>query len=312
MISLALGKPFLEFPVEVFVEKVTDSLIEVMERQKSRGVIFGASGGVDSLVSAALCLKSREKINMWRVVGLQMNDRRVKGESYNQEIYRGLGVDLIEKDITSEAISHEKQTKMPPRWLTICLMKFILKYTPIKARRSLILAIKDEKASKCVLIHFLRLTLLHRLRIARLCEYAARNDLMVVICANRTEAMLGYFVEKGIDDPKMGAFAPIAGLYKSQVMRTAQFLGLPERAIHQRPSPGFGGIYDEQIIGPYELVDPVLIGLQLGYSDIQIAQAICPYGKKRNKKIAFRRKNPFGIQYVGFIRKLVELNLRKK
>lgn len=69
------------------------------------------------------------------------------------------------------------------------------------------------------------LTLLHRLRISKLKEYAARHGLMVIICANRTEGMLGYFVEKGIDDPEMGDYAPISGLYKCQVICTARFLG---------------------------------------------------------------------------------------
>ncbi len=307
-----LEKHLLEFPVEVFVENTSENLIAQMERKKFRGVVFGASGGVDSLVSAALCLKAREKSDSWHVVGLQMNDTRVKRESYNKEVYRALGVDLILRDITEEAIFHEKQSGMPPRWLTICLMKFVLRWTSIKTRRRLIMAVKAGTVPGWVLIHFNLLTLLHRLRISKLKEYAARHGLIVIICANRTEGMLGYFVEKGIDDPEMGDYAPISGLYKCQVIHTARFLGLPEKVIRQRPSPGFGGIYDEEIIGPYELVDLVLVGLQLGYSDIEITQAICSYDQKRNKKAPLRRKVPFGIQYVDFIRKLVELNARRK
>ena len=307
-----LRKHLLDFPVEVFVENTSENLITQMEDKRFRGFVLGASGGIDSLVSAALCLKPIEKRNMWRVVGLQMNDRRVKGESYNTEMYRDLGVDLIESDITSEAIFHEKQSKMPPRWITIRLMKFILRCAPIKTRRHLIMAVKAGTVPGWVLNHFHLLTLLHRLRIAKLKEYAGRHGLMVIICANRTEGMLGYFVEKGIDDPEMGDYAPISGLYKSQVITTAQFLGLSEKIIRQRPSPGFGGIYDEEIIGPYALVDLVLVGLQLGYSDTEITQAICSYDQKRNKNAPLRRKVLFGIQYVEFIRKLVELNVRRK
>ena len=307
-----LRKYLLDFPVELFVESTSENLIAQMENKKLRGVVFGASGGIDSLVSTALCLKASEKRNSWRVVGLQMNDTRIKGESYNNEMYMDLGIDLIVSDITAEAIFHEKQSGMPPRWLTVCLMKFFLRWTPTMARRRLILALKAGTAPGWALIHFQLLTLLHRLRISKLKEYAARHGLMVIICANRTEGMLGYFVEKGIDDPEMGDYAPISGLYKCQVIHTARFLGLPEKVIRQRPSPGFGGIYDEEIIGPYGLVDLVLVGLQLGYSDIEITQAICSYDQKRNKKALLRRKVPFGIQYVDFIRKLVELNARRK
>jgi len=307
-----LRKHLLDFPVELFVESTSENLIAQMENKKLRGVVFGASGGIDSLVSTALCLKASEKRNSWRVVGLQMNDTRIKGESYNNEMYRDLGIDLIVSDITAEAIFHEKQSGMPPRWLTVCLMKFFLRWTPTMARRRLILALKAGTAPGWALIHFQLLTLLHRLRISKLKEYAARHGLMVIICANRTEGMPGYFVEKGIDDPEMGDYAPISGLYKCQVIHTARFLGLPEKVIRQRPSPGFGGIYDEEIIGPYGLADLVLVGLQLGYSDIEITQAICSYDQKRNRKAPLRRKVPFGIQYVDFIRKLVELNARRK
>lgn len=110
-----LEKHLLEFPVEVFVESTSENLIAQMENKKLRGVVFGASGGIDSLVSTALCLKASEKRNSWRVVGLQMNDTRIKGESYNNEMYRDLGIDLIVSDITAEAIFHEKQSGMPPR-----------------------------------------------------------------------------------------------------------------------------------------------------------------------------------------------------
>jgi len=307
-----LRKHLLDFPVELFVESTSENLIAQMERKKFRGVVFGASGGVDSLVSAALCLKASEKRNSWRVVGLQMNDTRIKGESYNNEMYRDLGIDLIVSDITAEAISQEKGGGMPPRWLTVCLMKFFLRWTPTMARRRLILALKAGTAPDWALIHFQLLTLLHRLRIERLREYATRNGLMIVICANRTEGTLGYFVEKGIDDPEMGDYAPISGLYKCQVIHTAHFLGLPEKVIRQRPSPGFGGIYDEEIIGPYNLVDLVLVGLELGYPDTEIREAIKAFADKWRKKTFLKIKPSYDIQYVRFLRKLVELNAREK
>ena len=307
-----LRKHLLDFPVELFVESTSENLIAQMEKKKLRGVVFGASGGIDSLVSAALCLKASEKRNSWRVVGLQMNDTRIKGESYNNEMYRDLGIDLIVSAITAEAIFHEKQSGMPPRWLTVCLMKFFLRWTPTMPRRRLILALKAGTAPGWARIHVQLLTLLHRLRIERLREYATRNGLMIVICANRTEGTLGYFVEKGIDDPEMGDYAPISGLYKSQVIPTAQFLGLPEKIIRQRPSPGFGGIYDEEIIGPYKLVDLVLVGLELGYPDTEIREAIEHFADKWRKKTFLKIKPSYDIQYVRFLRKLVALNAREK
>jgi len=314
MVSLLeiLEKKLFEFPVDLFIKKSAQNLITEINHQGYRGVILGASGGIDSLVTTAHCLKAMEKRYKWPVVAFQMNDSRINGELYNTEIYSALGADLIQTDITTEAIDMEKRLRMPPRWLTVCLMKLILRWVPTRAKRRVILSVMSSKAPGWVLIHYRLLTLLHRLRIARLKEYAIRHGLMLVICSNLTEASLGYFVEQGVDDPQMGDYAPLSALYKSQVIQVAQFMGIPENVIHQRPSPGFGGIYDEEIIGPYELVDLVLVGLQLNYSDAEITQAICPHACKFKKKGSFRRKGPYDIQYVRFIRQLAKLNDQKR
>jgi len=83
-----------------------------MDRQGFRGAVLCASGGLDSLVTAALCLRARGKRDKWQVVAFQMNDSRIKGELYNAEMYRALGADLIQTDITTEAIDMEKRLGM--------------------------------------------------------------------------------------------------------------------------------------------------------------------------------------------------------
>ncbi len=306
------GGDLFGFPVGLFVESSALNLAEEMDRRGFRGAVFGASGGIDSLTTACLCLRARKKGEKSQVVALQMNDARIKGEFYNPELYRALGADLVQIDITTEAIGMEKHLGMPPRWLTACLMKLVLRWLPVRARSRVIVAVESGRAPGWVLSHYQLLTLLHHLRIARLREYAANHRLMLVICANLTEVSLGYFVEQGIDDPQMGDCAPLSGLYKSQVRSTAKFMGLPEHILSQRPSPGFGGVYDEEIIGPYEIVDLILVGLQLGYSDAEITGVILPYARKLWEAGRLRGKASHDIDYVRLIRELVTLNARKR
>jgi NH3-dependent NAD+ synthetase len=312
MSPTAIGGDLFDFPVGLFVESSALNLAVEMDRGGFRGAAFGASGGIDSLTTASLCLRASEKRGKSQVVVLQMNDARVKGELYNPELYRVLGADLIQIDITTEAIRREKHLGMPPRWLTACLLKLALRWLPMRARRRMILAVEAGRAPGWVLSHYQLLTLLHRLRIARLREYAASHRLMLVICANLTEVSLGYFVEQGVDDPQMGDCAPLSGVYKSQVRTTAKFVGLPEHIMSQRPSPGFGGVYDEEIIGPYEIVDLILVGLQLGYSDAEIIRVIRPYARKLLEAGRLRRRSSHDIDYVRFIRELVTLHARKR
>lgn len=306
-----LEEMLLKFSPDLFVERSTQSLIADMDQQGFRGAVFGASGGIDSLVTAALCLRAKEKRDKWQVVAFQINDSRVKGEHYNTEIYRSLGAHLIQNDITTQVIHMEKRLGMPPRWLTMWLMKLVLRWVPTKAKRRLILAVMNDAAPGWMRIHYQLLTLVHHLRIARLKEYANRHKLLLLICSNLTETSLGYFVEQGVDDPQMGDCAPLSSVYKSQVLRVARFLGLPEHIIHQRPSPGFGGIYDEEIIGPYELVDLVLLGFQLGCSDAEISKAIWPHARKWRKRVPFSKKSTHDMQYVRFLRQLVKLSAQK-
>ena len=308
---MVLEKKLTEFSGDLFVERSAQNLATEMHRKGLKGAVFGASGGIDSIVTASLCVRAIKKSDKWPVVAFQMNDSRVKGELYNPEIYKHLGADLIQTDITTDAIDMEKRLGMPPRWLTLWLMKLVLRWVPTNLRRRVIVAVKAGKVPGWVRIHYQLLILLHRLRIAKLREYATRHGLMLVICANMTEASLGYFVEQGVDDTHMGDCAPLSCLYKSQVLRVAQSIGLPERIMLQRPSPGFGGIYDEEIMGPYELVDLILVGLSLGYSDAEITQALRPSIGKWAKTGFLKRKKSYDIHYVRFLRQLTELNAQK-
>lgn len=306
-----LWKDLFEFPVDIFVHRATEEIREEISSKGFKGAVLGASGGIDSLVAAALCVRAREKNHKWRVVGLQMIDSRVKGEIYNSELFRSLGVDLIRRDITSEAIRHEKRSGMPPRWVTLGLTRMVLYGLPGRIKRRLILDIRGGKAPRQVLSHFQLLIHLHRLRISRLREFTARSHLMSVICANLTERLLGYFVEGGIDDTLMGEYAPISGLYKSQVIAVARYLGIPEKVIRQQPSPGFGGVHDEDIIGPYEIADRVLLGVCAGFSDSEIAGALSRHPFSQKNQTMRWKKRKYDIQHVRFLKNLMELSGQK-
>jgi NAD+ synthase len=301
----------IEFSADSFVEKTTDDLIAEINRQGSEGVVFGASGGIDSLVTAALCSKAKEKSKMGPVIGLQMTDSRIKGELYNDGIYRRLGVDLTRVDITDEAIEMEKRSHMPPRWLSLLLMKGVVRCMPANVVRSVILYVLSGGAPAWVQNHYSVITHLHRLRLSRMKDYANCEGLLVVICANRTEISLGYFIEGGIDDPAMGHFAPISRLYKTQVIRAAQYLMLPDRVVQQKPSPGFGGIYDEDLIGSYEAVDLILVGLRLAYSDEEILESMNAPSKNWSTENRSKTADLCDVRYVQFVRQLVEISSQK-
>jgi NAD+ synthase len=279
-------------------EKVVAHLLEALKRRRTSGFVFGAGGGVDSFVCAALCLQVRSRDESVSVQGLQLNDARIHGEVYNSGIYRRMGVELIQQDITDEIRDWERESYLLPRLVTGGLARLILRHAPEQVRRRIILAVVKGTAPQPALLHFRRLTIPHRIRIARLREYAERENGVLIVCTNLTEARLGFFVESGVDDLAMGDYAPLAGYYKTQVYRLAEYLDLPAGILGQQPSPGFGGVSDADIIGPYAAVDHVLSGFAHGCSNETIAERLA------EKHGSLFRNKPDVRAYVQFLREM--------
>lgn len=257
----------LQFPVRKFTDQAVEALLGNLDPKGPAGMVLGASGGIDSLATAALCVRAEKRRRGLRVVGLQMNDRRVRGETYNSGLYEYLGVRLVSMDLTSRARAREQELGLPPRWVAAGLMKAILRYTPKLLKRRIILAMAGHRAPEWALRYYTCLTVPHTLRMEQLKAYAKAHDLLPVLCTNRTERRLGFFVEGGIDDTRTGDAAPLSSLYKTQVNQEARFLELPSSVIKQPPSPGFGGVRDVDILGPYPVIDLVLQSLERGDAD---------------------------------------------
>jgi len=103
-------------------------------------------------------------------------------------------------------------------------------------------------------------------------RHARRNNLLLLGAANKSEWMVGWFVKNGIDDMP---HSPLKHLYKTQVIRLAEHLQLPEEVIRQAPSPDMlRGLNDESALAlDYQRLDKILYCLQHGLSDRRIIQA---------------------------------------
>lgn len=101
----------------------------------------------------------------------------------------------------------------------------------------------------------------HRLRMVTLYQYAESHNLAVSGCANKTERMIGFFVRYGDDS---GDILPIVHLYKTQVQRLGEYLGIPKRILEKAPIPDLlPGLTDEELMGiKYAELDPVLFHLE--------------------------------------------------
>ena len=97
-----------------------------------------------------------------------------------------------------------------------------------------------------------------RLRMTTLYAYAYKNNLLVAVTGNRSEAMMGYFTKWGD-----GAydFNVISDLTVREIYEILRYLGAPNEIIEKAPSAGlYEGQTDEQEMGiTYAAIDEYIL-----------------------------------------------------
>ncbi len=137
--------------------------------------------------------------------------------------------------------------------------------------------------------------LMARIRMCILYYFANKEKLLVVGTGNRSEYLQGYFTLHG---DVACDFMPLGNLYKTQVRKLANELGVPRKIIDKIPSAGLWlGQTDEKELGiSYEDLDKILPLLEEGLSveeivkEINIEREKITRVIKRMKKTEFKRK----------------------
>ncbi|MEM1689299.1 MAG: NAD+ synthase [Candidatus Hadarchaeales archaeon] len=232
----------IENALKIDVKKAREKIVEFIKRKfessKADGLVIGLSGGLDSSVCAFLSVEA---------VG-------------NQKV---LGVFIPEKGITQSA-----------DWKDVQKVADILKIEVREVEISEIL-----KAFKMAIIGFdeknvlAEANLKPRIRMTILYYYANLLNCLVVGASNKTELRIGYFTKFG---DGASDITPIGCLYKTQVREMGRHLGVPESILKKTPTAGlWKGQTDEEEIGlPYDKLDRILVGEELGFSAEEISSAV--------------------------------------
>jgi len=230
-------KKALEINPRYIKSKLTTFIKERVKKAGAKGVVIGLSGGLDSSTIAALCA---EALGAGRVLGISMPEVGVT-DSHDvadaRKMANKLGIDFKVVDITPAV--HGVRAN-----LTNFRTDALLPAANIKPR--------------------VRMTILY-------C-YANLLNRLVVGSGNRSELRAGYFTKYGDGAADL---LPLGRLYKTQVKQLAIHLGVPEQIIHKVPSAGlWKGQTDEAELGlPYEKIDKIYVGLDLGLKLDKIAEA---------------------------------------
>ena len=202
-----------------------DFIRSYVEHAGADGVVLGVSGGIDSAVCFALCIEALRPGK--RVVGLWM-PCGIADTGYIDILKHHFLPTMIFDTQISSIVSDAKAV-------------------PLQLRQGM-----DEARGG---------NLMARVRMMLLYDYAKANNLLVVGTSNRTEIMVGYFTKWG---DGAGDIAPIANLYKHEVIEVAKDLRIPDEIIRRVPSADFWeGQTDEGELGiSYDDLDAILEGLE--------------------------------------------------
>jgi len=206
---------------------------DAVETSRSKGIVLGLSGGVDSALAAALAAKA---LGPSRVHAFLLPYRTSNPDS------------LSDAEVVAKAFDLETTT--------IDISPMVDLYFENLAEGEIDKVRLGNKMA--------------RERMSILFDQAKKLGCLVLGTSNKTEILLGYSTIFG---DNASSINPLGDLYKQQVWQLAQHLGVPQRVIDKRPSADlWPGQTDEEELGfDYSSADEVLcLMFDLGLSPKEV------------------------------------------
>jgi NAD+ synthase len=248
----------------------------ILINMHKKGAVIGLSGGIDSALSAALCVRALGPEKVLGVI-LPEKDSNKLSEEYALMLADRLNIHTEKIDITpmlEEFGVYKKRDKVvskifpdfnPATWR----YKVVLPYDLLEKDRlnifSLIVQLPDrsEKKKRLSMQDYLQVVactnVKQRTRMVHLYYFAEKNNYAVMGTTNRTEFRQGFFVKYGDGGVDI---EPLAHLYKLQVYMLAEHLDIPKEILERSPSPD---TYSAEVSDtefyfsvPFDILDPFL------------------------------------------------------
>ena len=243
----AFSADVLKLDAKAETERIVSSIrMTVRKTLRRQGVVLGLSGGIDSSVALALCVRA---LGPERVFGLFMPERESSGDSLalGELVADHFGVQAIVEDVApllEGAGCYRRRDEairsVVPEYDSSCRSKIVLPSlfeTNGFRLFSVVVQTPDGRQIKARLPLDAYQTIVastnFKQRCRKMMEYyhADRLNYAVIGTPNRLEYDQGFFVKNGDGAADL---KPIAHLYKTQIYQLAEYLDVPE-VIRLRP-----------------------------------------------------------------------------
>lgn len=278
-------------------KKIVDALQQTIHhRLRKRGAVVGISGGIDSSVTLALCVRALGSQNVLGVI-MPEKDSDPQSKLIASRLADSLQVPVIIEELTpaleaagcysrrDEAIrnlfpeyGHGWTCKitLPGNLLehdTFNIFTLTVVSPPAGNKGS------QTYSKRIPLKEYLQIiaasNLKQRMRMSMLYFHAERLNYAVVGTANKNEHDLGFFVKYGDGGVDV---SPITHLYKTQVYQLAAYLNIPLEIRQRTPTTdtySAGSTQEEFFFRlPFEILDTVWFGHEQGFEPRDIASAL--------------------------------------
>ena len=291
---MAARKPLdasvLEMDNDRVIETIATRLRSILSKDVGRrGFVCAMSGGIDSSVSSALCVKALGKE---RVYGLMLPERDSSGFSTarGRQLAEHLGIRYEVFDIAPalDGIGcyqwrDDAIRKVFPEYGEGWKNKIVISGGLEGQINHFQLVVQspsgETRQARLPLPEYLQIVAAtnHKQRIRKTVEYfhADRLNYAVIGTPNRLEYDQGFFVKNGDGSADV---KPIAHLYKTQVYALARHMQLPDEICNAIPTTDTYSLAQGQdefyFALPYQQMDIALYALNHGYEAAELAKAI--------------------------------------
>lgn len=205
------------------VSRISSFIARQVKISQTNGVVIGMSGGIDSAVTASLCVSA---VGAKRVLGV-----------------------LLFEDVARKTQDFLDAKKMADQ--------LRIKTIDISITDAVEATVNSLKARGCKISRLTLANIKARTRMVILYALANERRLLVAGTGDRSESLVGYFTKYGDGGVDI---LPIGHLYKTEVRSLGTYLRIPYEIVSKPSSPNLwpGHKASEELPADYDVLDKVL------------------------------------------------------